>query len=88
MGKIIEEYESEYDVGDIVIFNKNDMLLVGIIEGYYIDHKCDDSFWYNIRINQRCVYSYSNGGDVLECDIVKKLDEALRSKVRDKIMSL
>lgn len=44
MGKIIEEYTSEYDVGDVVIFKTEDCLLLGIIEGYYIDHSCDNSF--------------------------------------------
>lgn len=52
MGKIIEEYTSEYDVGDVVIFKTEDCLLLGIIEGYYIDHSCDNSFWYDIRINK------------------------------------
>ena len=31
MGKIIEEYTSEYDVGDVVIFKTKDCLLLGII---------------------------------------------------------
>lgn len=44
MGKIIEEYTSEYDVGDVVIFKTKDCLLLGIIEGYYIDHSCGNSF--------------------------------------------
>lgn len=44
MGKIIKEYTSEYDVGDVVIFKTKDYLLLGIIEGYYIDHSCDNSF--------------------------------------------
>lgn len=44
MGKIVEEYTSKYDVGDVVIFKTKDCLLLGIIEGYYIDHNCDNSF--------------------------------------------
>lgn len=48
MGKIIEEYTSKYDVGDVVIFKTEKCLLLGIIEGYYIDHNCDNSFWYVI----------------------------------------
>lgn len=40
MGKVIEEYTSQYDVGDVVIFSNSSMLFLGIIEGYYIDHNC------------------------------------------------
>ena len=36
MGKIVEEYTSKYDVGDVVIFKTKDCLLLGIIEGYYL----------------------------------------------------
>lgn len=37
MGKVIEKYTSQYDVGDVVIFSNSSMLFLGIIEGYYID---------------------------------------------------
>lgn len=80
MGKIIEEYTSKYDVGDVVIFSKNNTLLLGIVEGYYIDHNCDDSFWYNIRVNSKTVYTYSNHGDVVEWDIVGKLNDELKEE--------
>lgn len=77
MGKIIMEFETEYNVGDVVIFEKNDKLQVGIIEGYYMD--CD-TFWFNIRISTDYVYTYSNGGDIAEYDIVGKLDGILKEK--------
>ena len=80
MGKIIEEYTSKYDVGDVVIFSKNNTLLLGIVEGYYIDHNCDDSFWYNIRVNSKTVYTYSNHGDIVEWDIIGKLDGELKEE--------
>lgn len=80
MGTIIREYTSKYDVGDVCVFNKGDRLLLGIIEGYYIDHNCDDSFWYNIRVNSNTVYTYSNHGDIAEWDIVGKLDGELKEE--------
>jgi len=67
MTKIIKEYETKYSVGDVVIFQKNKILYVGLIEGYYIDN---DNFWFNIRTTPDFVYSYSNGGDVAEWDIM------------------
>ena len=36
MGKIIQEFETEYDVGDVVIFENDNLLQVGIVEGYYV----------------------------------------------------
>lgn len=80
MGNIIKEYTSQYDVGDVVIFNSHENLLLGIIEGYYLDHNCDDSFWYDIRINSNTVYTYSNHGDIAEWDIVGKLDGELKEE--------
>lgn len=43
MGKIIKEYETKYNVGDVVIFNKIGFLQVGVIEGYYVE---DNIFWF------------------------------------------
>lgn len=80
MGKVIEEYTSQYDVGDVVIFSNSSRLFLGIIEGYYIDHSCDNSFWYNIRVNSNTVYTYSNHSDIAEWDIVGKLDNGLKEK--------
>ena len=71
MGKITITYNSKYDVGDIVIFEKDKMLLVGIIDGYYVE---DSLIWYNIRINNNRVFTYSNGGDIGEEDIVYKIN--------------
>ena len=80
MGKIIEEYTSKYDVGDVVIFEDGHRLFLGIIEGYYIDHNAGDSFWYNIRINATTVYAYSNHGDIAEWHIIGKLDGEVKDK--------
>lgn len=77
MAKIIREYETEYDVGDVVIFKKNYALHVGIIEGYYVD---DDNFWFNIRITPNFVYTYSNGGDIAEREIMGVVDRDLKEK--------
>lgn len=71
MGKITITYNSKYDVGDIVVFKKDRMLLVGIIDGYYVE---DNLIWYNIRINNNRVFTYSNGGDISEEDIVYKIN--------------
>ena len=75
MGKIVRTFETEYDVGDVVIFNNNKQLNVGIVEGYYEDDGC---IWYNIRISEKFVYTYSNGGDIAEFDILGKLDDSLK----------
>ena len=88
MGKIIEEYTSKYDVGDVVIFKTGKCLLLGIIEGYYIDHNCDNSFWYDIRTNSTNVYTYSNKGDIVEWDIVGKLDKDLKDECYNEIITL
>lgn len=77
MGKITYEFETEYKVGDVVIFKKNNALHVGIIEGYYID---DRSFWFNIRITPDFVYTYSNGGDIAEWDIMGVVDGDLKEE--------
>ena len=74
MGKIVEEFETEFDKGDVVVFKKKDALMVGIVEGYYIDHNAGSSIWYNIRTSQNNVYSYSNGGDIQECYIYGVLE--------------
>ena len=70
MGKIV--FESKYEVGDVVAFEKDDRGLIGIVEGYYVDN---DEFWYNIRLNNRYVLTYSNGGDVSESSILFKLSD-------------
>lgn len=74
MGKIKIEIESEYDVGDVVIFEKAKLLIVGIIEGFYCDHDAGNSIWYNVRIDKDFVYTYSNGGDIGEGDIICRLN--------------
>ena len=83
MGRIIKEFETEYNVGDVVVYKKNKMLFVGIIEGYYID---DDNFWFNIRVNDNFVHTYSNGGDAAEWDIVGVLPDELAKDCKKKII--
>ena len=85
MGKIIKEYETIYDVGDIVVFEKNNKLEVGIIEGYYMD--CD-TFWFNIRTSSSNVYTYSNKGDIGEHDIIGKVESNLMANCRNAILKL
>ena len=77
MGKIIKEYETKYNVGDIVIFNKSGVLQVGVIEGYYVE---DNIFWFNIRISPSTVYTYTNKGDIGEHDIIGKIEGELRDE--------
>lgn len=73
MGKIHIEFETEYETGDIVVFIKESTLLVGIIEGYYLEDNC---IWYNIRTSRNNVFTYSNGGDIGEFDILMKLPDS------------
>ena len=70
MGEIV--FKSKYEVGDVVAFEKNNKGFIGIVEGYYID---TGEFWYNIRLNNRYVLTYSNGGDVGEESILFKLTD-------------
>ena len=85
MGKIIKEYETEYEVGDIVIFRVGTCLLVGIIEGYYVDHMAGESLWFNIRTSPDFVYTYSNHGDISEWDIIGKIDGKLLETCKELI---
>lgn len=82
MGKIVVEYKSKYDRGDVVVFQKHDTLAVGVIEGYNI---YDRVFWYNIRLNPKTVCTYTNGGDVYEEDILFRLDPEQVKMVRKHI---
>lgn len=77
MAKVIREYETEYNVGDVIIFKKFNVLNVGIIEGYYVD---DGNFWFNVRTTPDFVYTYSNGGDIAEWDIVGSIDGDLKEE--------
>ena len=74
MGKVIQEFETLYEVGAVVVF-KRDGIQVGIIEGYYVEDNC---FWFNIRISLKYVYTYTNGGDIGEFDIVGKLEGEIK----------
>lgn len=77
MAKVIREYETEYNVGDVVIFQKFKTLNVGVIEGYYVD---DGNFWFNVRTTPDFVYTYSNGGDIAEWDIMGVVDGSLKEE--------
>ena len=78
MGKIVIEFETDYNAGDVVIFEKNNRLMIGIVEGYYME---DDIFWFNIRVSSRYVYTYSNGGDIMESDIIGRVSEDLKEEL-------
>ena len=78
MGKIVVEFETDYNAGDVVIFEKNNRLMVGIIEGYYME---DNIFWFNIRVSSRYVYTYSNGGDIMESNIIGRVSEDLKEEL-------
>ena len=85
MGKIVVEFETDYNAGDVVIFEKNDRLMVGIVEGYSIE---DDIFWFNIRVSSRYVYTYSNGGDIMESNIIGRVSEDLKEELIRQISSI
>lgn len=85
MGKIVVEFETDYNAGDVVIFEKNNRLLVGIVEGYYME---DNIFWFNIRVSSRYVYTYSNGGDIMESDIIGRVSEDLKEELIRQINSM
>ena len=78
MGKIVIEFETDYNAGDVVIFEKNNRLMVGIVEGYYME---DNIFWFNIRVSSKYVYTYSNGGDIMESDIIGRVSEDLKEEL-------
>ena len=83
MAKVTQEYTTEYDVGDVIIFEKNGALLCGIIEGYYVE---DHYFYFNVRLWGNYVLTYTNGGDVGEYDIVGKIENNLADSCRGKIV--
>lgn len=85
MGTIVQKYETKYNVGDVVIFEKHNKLEVGIIEGYYVE---DHIFWFNIRTSSTNVYTYSNKGDIMEGDIIGKLEGDFAMKCKETIMRL
>ena len=85
MGKIVIEFETDYNAGDVVIFEKNNRLMVGIVEGYYIE---DNIFWFNIRVSSRYVYTYSNGGDIMESNIIGRVSEDLKEELIRQINSM
>ena len=85
MGKIVVEFETGYNAGDVVIFEKNNRLMVGIVEGYYIE---DNIFWFNIRVSSRYVYTYSNGGDIMESNIIGRVNEDLKEEIIRQINSM
>ena len=62
------------------------MIMVGIIEGYYVDSSANNSFWFNIRTGETHVYTYSNGGDISECWILFKLNKEQIDKVEERII--
>lgn len=85
MAKFKISFESNYNVGDVVIFKKCGNLVVGTIEGYYLE---DHIVWYNIRVSPKFMYTYSNGGDIADFDIVGVISDDLKSKCLDAIKEL
>jgi len=73
MSKMHVEFDRLYDVRDVVVFEKQNALMVGVVVGYYLD---DERVWYNIQLNPNTVLTYNDGGDVPEWDIKMKLDNA------------
>lgn len=78
--KIVKEIETKYDKGDYVMFQKNNDCLCGQIVGFNLDN---DYVWYNIQVNEGFTFTYSNGGDIAEWDIVCKLTPEQIEKVKD-----
>ena len=85
MGKIVVEFETDDNAGDVVIFEKNNRLMVGIVEGYYME---DNIFWFNIRVSSRYVYTYSNGGDIMESNIIGRVSKDLKEELIRQINSI
>ena len=85
MGKIVVEFETDYNAGDVVTFEKNNRLMVGIVEGYYVE---DNIFWFNIRVSSKYVYTYSNGGDIMESNIIGRVSEDLKEELIRQINSM
>lgn len=75
MGKIVLEFEAVYDRGDVVIFQKNGTLQVGIITSYYCDTEAWNSIWYDVAFWKDSTYTYTNGGDIAEHDIICKITD-------------
>ena len=74
MGQITITINTDYNKGDVVVFRKNAGLSIGIIEGFNVDSSANNSVWYNVRTTKDFIYTYTNGGDIPEFDIVNKFD--------------
>lgn len=74
MGQITITINTDYNKGDVVVFRKNAGLSIGIIEGFNVDSSSNNNVWYNIRTTKDFIYTYTNGGDIAEFDIVNKFD--------------
>ena len=87
MAKVKITIESNYNIGDIVIFKvpADNALAVGTIEGYYSEDNC---IWYNIRISPKYVFTYSNGGDIPEFNIVGIIPDELKSECQTAMREL
>lgn len=75
MSIIKADITTKYDKGDVVVFKYRDCLMVGIITGYSVDAAAGVSIWYNIAINTKTTLDYTHGGDIMEDDILGKLDD-------------
>lgn len=82
MAKIKWEFETLYDIGDVVIFNYHNITRIGIIQSFYLD---DQVVWYNI-LSDNFLCCYSQGGDIAEFDILGKItDKTIIDKIREKV---
>lgn len=79
----INNTKSKYEIMDTVIFKKDNILQVGIIESC---HMINDIFYYIIRVSPNRVYTPSSTDDVVERDIVGRIDDGIRRKCNDIIV--
>lgn len=79
MRKITLNFETKYDVGNIVAFEKDDRFLIGVVIGYYYS---DNSIWYNIQVDKDYIFTYLNGGDIYEEAIMFKLTHEQADEVK------
>lgn len=78
---------SSYSAGDIVVFEKNGTLYVGMVVGMSFNIRSEAPVWYSVSVNKKFTFNVGNGGEVPEEDIIGKIsDETIRSKAFDFIV--
>lgn len=76
MATLSYDIETKYEKGDVVVFERSGVLQVGVITGYSVDSTAGFSVWYDIAVNHQKIYTYINGGDIGEHEIVAKISDA------------